>query len=141
MNTPTDRPTRGPGRPINPPGFPHVGYSNAIASDGSMVLALAGQTDMGPSGQIRNPGNFLAQVEGAFTNIVAVLTEAGARPEDMTRMRIYVLDADAYVTATKEIGAAYRQHFGKWFPAMTFLQVGRLFDPEALIEIEVDAVM
>ena len=138
----TSEPTRsGPGRPVNPPGFPHVGYSNGVASDGHMVLAIAGQTDMAPSGQIRNPGNLLAQVAGCFANVAAVLKEAGARPEDMTRMRIYVMDADAYAAAGKEIGAAYREHFGKWYPAMTLVQVARLYDKEALVEIEADAVM
>ena len=106
-----------------------------------MVLAIAGQVDMAPSGQIRNPGNLVAQVAGCFGNILTILKEAGARPEDMTRMRIHVLDAAAYKAAAKEIGAAYREHFGKWYPAMTLLQVAGLYDDEALVEIEVDAVI
>ena len=91
--------------------------------------------------QIRNPGNLVAQVEGCFTNILAVLKEADAKVEDITRMRIFVMDADAYAAASKEIGAAYREHFGKWYPAMTLVQVARLYDKEALVEIEVDAVL
>lgn len=137
----TEPELQGPNFAINPPGFPHVGYSNAITSDGQTTVWLAGQIDMGPDGKVRNPGDLVAQVDGTFANIVTVLKAAEAKPIHITRMRIFVLDADAYGKAGKEIGALYRKHFGKWFPAMTLVQVSRLFDPEALIEIEVDAVI
>jgi enamine deaminase RidA (YjgF/YER057c/UK114 family) len=56
-------------------------------------------------------------------------------------MRIYVTSADAYAAASKEIGKAYRERFGRWFPAMTLVQVARLFDPAAAIEVEAEAVV
>ena len=125
---------------INPAGFPRAGYSNAVVSTGARRIALAGQTDMDAAGAIRHPGDLVAQVDGAFANIATVLKACDAKPGDMTRMRIYVLDADGYAANAKAIGAAYRSHFGKWYPAMTLLQVSRLYDADALVEIEVDAI-
>jgi enamine deaminase RidA (YjgF/YER057c/UK114 family) len=73
--------------------------------------------------------------------VAVVLRAAGAAPEHVVRMRIYVLDVDAYRRDAKEIGRRWREHFGRWFPAMTLVQVSRLYDPDALIEVEADAVV
>lgn len=131
-----------PWQPINPPGFADpIGYSNAIRTEGGTRIFIAGQVDMNAEGAIEHPGDLLEQVKGAFANIARVLAEAGAKPEHLVRMRIYVTHVDAYKRLGREIGRAYREHFGTWYPAMTLLGVTRLYDEEALVEIETDAVI
>jgi enamine deaminase RidA (YjgF/YER057c/UK114 family) len=73
--------------------------------------------------------------------VVAVLAEAGARPEHIVRMTWYVLDKKEYVGAYKEIGAAYREVIGAHYPAMTAVQVAGLLEERARVEIEVTAVV
>jgi enamine deaminase RidA (YjgF/YER057c/UK114 family) len=131
-----------PWRAIDPPELaPPVGYAHAVETRGGRRIALAGQTAMDAEGKIVAPGDLLAQAAQAFENVATVLSAARARPEHVVRMRIYVLDADAYRTWAKEIGRAYREHFGRWYPAMTLVQVARLYDPAALIEVECEAVV
>lgn len=130
-----------PWEAVNPPGFPHQGYSNAVVSGAGKQVAVAGQIDMGEDGRVRNPGDLVAQAQGAFENVRLVLEAAGAVPAHMVRVRLYVLDADAYAEHARALGAAWRASFGRWFPAMALVQVARLYDPQALIEVEADAVI
>jgi enamine deaminase RidA (YjgF/YER057c/UK114 family) len=127
---------------VNPPGWaPPVGYSNAVVSKGGTRVSVAGQTAMGPDGKVRFAGDLVAQAGQAFENVVTVLAAAGAQPRHLVRVRIYVLSADAYAASAPAIGAAWRARFGKWFPAMTLVQVARLYDPLALVEVEAEAVV
>ena len=86
------------------------------------------------------PKGFVAQARQALENIVAVLAEGDARPEHIVRLTWYVLDMDEYLACRRELGAAYRAVLGDHFPAMALVQVGRLFEPEARLEIEATAV-
>ncbi len=129
-------------RAINPPEMAKtVGYSNAIESRGGRRLTIAGQVDMAPDGTIAHPGDLLAQVRGAFSNLATVLAAGQARPDHLVRMRIFVVDLPAYTAQSKAIGAIYREFFGRWFPAMTLVQISRLYDEGALIEVEGEAVV
>ena len=129
-----------PWKVVQPAGWaPPVGYANAVVSTGTKRVALAGQTAMGPDGKVRHPGDLPAQAALAFENVKTVLAAAGARPEHLVRVRIYVVSAQAYATYAHEIGKAWRAAFGRWYPAMTLVEVPRLYDPEALIEVEGDA--
>ncbi len=129
-------------KPVNPESMADpVGYANAIETEGGRRLFIAGQVDMAKDGSVANPGDLVAQVEGTFRNIITVLEEAGGKPEHIVRMRIYVADVEDYKSHGKAIGAIYREHFGRWFPAMTLIQVSRFYDPDALIEVETDAVI
>lgn len=129
-------------RPINPPGAAEpVGYANAVEAAPGRRVFLAGQVDMAPDGSIAHPGDLLEQCKGAFAAIVRVLAAAGGRPEHIVRMRIYTTHVDAYKSLGREIGRAYREQFGKWYPAMTLVGVARLYDEGALVEIETDAVI
>jgi enamine deaminase RidA (YjgF/YER057c/UK114 family) len=87
----------------------------------------------------RFPEGFVAQAKQALQNIVAVLAEGGARPEHVVRLTWYVLDMDEYLTARKTLGSVYREVMGDHFPAM--VQVGRLFEAKARLEIEATAVV
>jgi enamine deaminase RidA (YjgF/YER057c/UK114 family) len=131
-----------PWRRIDPPELaPPVGYSNAVESRGGRRLSIAGQTAMAKDGSILHPGDVVAQADVAFGNVAAVLRAAGARPEHVVRMRIFVADVEDYRDRAKAIGQHYRKHFGKWYPAMTLVQVARLYDPGALLEVEAEAVV
>ena len=127
---------------IQPPGFAKaVGYANGIVSHGGKRLAVAGQIDMGPDGKVVNPGDLAAQADGAFANVAAVIAEAGGKPEHMVRMRVFVADVEDYKKNGKAIGAAYRKHFGRWFPAMSLVQIAGFYDVGALIEVEAEVVI
>jgi enamine deaminase RidA (YjgF/YER057c/UK114 family) len=131
-----------PWRAINPPELAEpVGYANGVESQGGRRLCIAGQIDMAKDGTVANPGDLVAQVRGAFGNLCAVLRAAGGEPAHIVRMRIFVLDIADYKANGKAIGALYREHFGRWFPAMSLVQVAGLYDDGALIEVEAEAVI
>ncbi len=124
---------------LQPEGWPRPkGYSNGIAARGEMVF-LAGV--VGWDAQERFPTGLVAQFRQALTNIVAILAEAGARPDHVVRMTWYITSRDDYLAHGREIGAVYREIRGKHFPVMAVVQVVALIEAEAEIEIEVTAVI
>ncbi len=135
-------PVNGPWRVVNPEVHAKpAGFSYAIVSQGGRRVAIAGHTAMNAEGQIEHVGDLVAQTRMVFRAIATTLAEAGGRPEHMVRMRMYVINAQDYARNSREIGMLYRQQFGKWFPAMTLVQVAGLYDSGALIEIEAEAVI
>ncbi|MFI6170477.1 RidA family protein [Nocardia sp. NPDC051052] len=127
-------------RVLQPPGWPRPrGYANGIAARGEMVF-VAGMIGWDTEGVIRSH-DIADQVRQALRNIVAVLAEAGARPAHIVRMTWYVTDVDAYVGAYREIGVAFREVIGDFSAAMTAVEVTRLVEPDAKVEIEVTAVI
>jgi enamine deaminase RidA (YjgF/YER057c/UK114 family) len=115
------------------------GFSNGVAAEGRQVF-VAGQ--IGWTGaQVFESDDFVAQTEQALRNIVAVLAEAGARPEHLVRLTWYVTDKQEYVSRLREVGAAYRRVLGRHFPAMTLVQVAALVEDRAKVEIEATAVV
>ena len=85
--------------------------------------------------------DFAGQIRLALQNTVAVLAEAAAGPEHITRMTWYVTDFNKYVEAIKNVGAAYSEIIGKHYPAMTLVEVSRLVYEDSLLEIETTAVV
>jgi len=125
---------------LQPPGWVRPrGYSNGVAASGRMVF-VSGMIGWDEQG-VFHSDDFATQVRQALLNAVAVLAEAGARPEHIVRMTWYVVDKREYVGAYKEIGVAYREIIGKHFPAMTAVQVMGLVEDRARVEIEVTAVV
>ena len=124
---------------LHPAGWkPAKGYSNGVAATGRHI-AVAGQ--IGWTAEARLVGeDFVAQIEQALKNVVAVLAEAGAGPQHITRLNWYITDKPAYVARQREIGEAYRRVIGRHFPAMTLLVVG-LLEEGAKVEIEATAVL
>ena len=115
------------------------GYANGIAAEGRFVF-IAGQ--VGWDAEERMAGDdIVAQTERALKNIVAVLAEAGGKPQHLTRLTWFVTDKEAYLGRRKEIGAAYRRVIGRHFPAMSLLVVAGLVEDRALVEIEATAVI
>ncbi len=125
---------------LQPPGWAAPrGYANGVAACGTWV-AIAGQVGWNAAQQFESD-DFVAQARQALANVVAVLAEAGGRPEHLVRLTWYVLDRDEYLANARALGAAYREVVGRHFPAMTAVQVAALMEPRALVEIEATAVV
>ena len=126
---------------LQPPGWAKPkGYSNGIVTKGRIVF-VAGQVGWNSQQEKFEASDFAGQAKQALKNIVAILAEAGARPEHICRMNWYVGDAKEYNASLKELGAAYREVIGKNFPVMTALQVAGFVEAGAKLEIEVTAVL
>jgi enamine deaminase RidA (YjgF/YER057c/UK114 family) len=115
------------------------GYANGIAARGRLVFCggLVGWT----AEQTFETDDFAGQVAQALRNIVAVLAEAGARPEHLVRLTWYVTDKQAYLNSLPEIGQAYRAIIGRHYPAMALVHVVALVEDRARVEIEATAVI
>ncbi len=114
------------------------GYSNGMMAEGRIVVTGG---VVGWDAEEKFPDGFAAQARQAFANIRAVLAEGGAEPHHLVRLTWYVVDVQEYVGAGKAVGAAYREIFGKHFPAMAVVQVVRLVEPAARLEIEATAIL
>jgi enamine deaminase RidA (YjgF/YER057c/UK114 family) len=115
------------------------GYSNGVSAEGRQVC-IAGQIGWTAQAKLVS-ADFVAQVEQALANIVAVLAEAGGTPAHIVRMTWYLTDKPEYMARQKEIGAAYRRVIGRHFPAMTAVVVAGLIEDGAKVEIEATAVI
>ena len=115
------------------------GFSNGIAASGRLAF-IAGQVGWTGQGEWREK-SFAGQFRQALANILAVLKEAGGRPEHIVRLTWYVLDKREYLAAVKDVGAAYRELMGRHYPAMAVVQVSGLVEDEARLEIEATAVI
>jgi enamine deaminase RidA (YjgF/YER057c/UK114 family) len=130
-----------PHLPVNPTSLPPpVGFSHVIAASPGRTLFVAGQAGHRADGSLAGTG-LVEQFEQAAANVVEALAAAGARPEHVTWMQIFVTDASAYRGSLQDIGAAYRRHFGRHFPAMGLFEVEGLFDPGAMVEMMCVAVV
>ena len=118
---------------------PPKGYANGVAARGTLVF-VGGQ--IGWNGQQRfESDDFVAQTRQALANVVAVLAEAGARPEHIVRMTWYVTTKREYLAAGRAVGAAFREIIGNYDIAMTAVEVTALIEDRAKVEIEVTAVV
>jgi enamine deaminase RidA (YjgF/YER057c/UK114 family) len=117
---------------------PAKGFANGVAAEGRLVF-VAGQIGWNAEQQFESD-DFVAQVEQALANIVAVLAEADAGPEHLVRLTWYVTDKGEYLSRLGEVGQAYRRVIGRHFPAMTLVQVTALVEDRAKVEIEATAV-
>jgi enamine deaminase RidA (YjgF/YER057c/UK114 family) len=125
---------------LQPAGWPRPkGYSNGIVAQGRQVF-IAGQIGWDAEGRFAG-GDLAGQVKQALLNTMAVLEEAGGKPEHVVRLTWFVTSRDEYLAGLQEIGAAYRAVMGKHFPAMSVVQVVALMEAEAKVEIEATAVV
>jgi len=124
---------------LQPSGWPMPkGYANGIAADGRIVVTGG---VIGWDTEERLADGFIAQVRQALSNIAAILAEGGARPEHLVRLTWYVVDIEEYLANLKELGRVYREIFGAHYPAMALVQVVRLVEKAARVEIEATAVI
>ncbi len=124
---------------LQPSGWPlPKGYANGMAADGRIVVTggVIGWDDKG-----HLPKGFVAQVRQTLSNIAAILAEGEAKPAHLVRLTWYVVDMDEYLANLKELGTIYREIFGAHYPAMALVQVVRLVEKDARVEIEATAVV
>jgi enamine deaminase RidA (YjgF/YER057c/UK114 family) len=124
---------------LQPSGWPlPKGYANGMAADGRIIVTggVIGWDDKG-----HLPKGFVTQVRQTLSNIAAILAEGDARPSHLVRLTWYVVDMDEYLANLKDLGSVYREILGTHYPAMALVQVARLVEKEARVEIEATAVV
>ena len=125
---------------VNPPelGTPS-GFSHAVVGRGRVVF-LAGQTALDADGRVVG-ATVVEQFEKALGNLLAALAAAGGSPADLASLTIYIVDMDDYRANAREIGAVWKRLVGARYPAMAGIGVSRLWDAEALVEVQGLAVV
>jgi enamine deaminase RidA (YjgF/YER057c/UK114 family) len=127
-------------RVLQPPGWKSPkGYSNGVAARGE-VIVIAGQVGWNEQEEFTSD-DFADQAAQALKNIVAVLAEAGSRPEHLVRLTWYIADKHDYLASRKKLGDHYRQIIGDHFPAMSVLEVKGFIEDGARLEIEATAIV
>jgi len=126
-------------RILQPSGWPMPkGYANGMVADGRIVVTGG---VIGWDIDERLADGFVAQVRQTLSNIAAILAEAEAKPEHLVRLTWYVVDIEEYLANLRELGQIYREIFGTHYPAMALVQVVRLVEMAARVEIEATAVV
>jgi enamine deaminase RidA (YjgF/YER057c/UK114 family) len=126
---------------VNPPELsPPTGFSHAVVATGSRVVFLAGQTALDADGKI--VGDTLPeQFERALANLLTALRAAGGTPADLARVTVYATDVAAYRVHARELGGLWRELAGRDYPAMAVVEVVRLWDERAMVELDGFAVL
>lgn len=116
------------------------GFNHGVLMPEGRMLFVAGQAPTDGTGKVV-PGDFVAQFAQALRNVAAVVREAGGRVEHVGRLTIYATDLSEYHAGLEPLGRAYRDVFGRHFPAVAMVQVAGLVDEGARVEIEATAVI
>jgi enamine deaminase RidA (YjgF/YER057c/UK114 family) len=126
---------------VNPPELsPPTGFSHAVVATGTRVVFLAGQTALDTDGKVTGE-TLPAQFEQALTNLLTALRAAGGTPADLARVTVYATDVAAYRAHAAELGRTWRELAGRDYPAMAVVEVVRLWDERALVELDGFAVL
>jgi enamine deaminase RidA (YjgF/YER057c/UK114 family) len=127
---------------INPPSLAKpVGFNHGLLVTGGSLLFLAGQDASNAEGQIVGPGDVYAQLAQVLQNLKAVVEAAGGQMQDIVKLNVFVKNRDDYVKNLRTFGPLFKEHFGKYYPAMALFEVTAFFKDEALIELEGMAVI
>jgi enamine deaminase RidA (YjgF/YER057c/UK114 family) len=126
---------------VNPPELsPATGFSHAVVATGSRVVLLAGQTALDADGKV--VGDTLPEQFGrALANLLTALRAAGGTPADLARVTVYATDVAAYRVHAPELGRIWRESAGRDYPAMAVVGVVRLWDEQAMVELDGFAVL
>ena len=111
------------------------GFSHAVRATGTVTVHLAGQTGMDADGRIVG-GGVVAQFEQALTNLLAALRAAGGEPEHLGALTIYIVDVPDYRAHAREIGQVWKRLAGTDYPATAGIGIARLWDDDALVEVQ-----
>ncbi len=126
---------------INPPELAAPrGFSHAVSTTRPRTVYLAGQTALDAAGTIVGE-DMVTQFEKALSNLMAALVAAGGTGSDLATVTIYVADMDDYRASSRELGDVWSRLVGTDYPAMAAVEVPRLWDPEALVEVQGVAVL
>jgi enamine deaminase RidA (YjgF/YER057c/UK114 family) len=126
---------------LHPKGWaPAIGYANGIAVSGGRLVFIAGQVGWDAEQKFHSEA-LAPQFEQALKNVLAVLAEAGGKPEHICRITAFCCDKPAYLAARKELGRVWKDLMGKHFPCMSMIFVSDLLDSPGKIELEATAVV
>ena len=127
---------------VNPVGLePPIGYSHVAKIAGGTLIHVAGQAPFDDRGQVVGKGDFVAQFGQVMRNLKIAIEAVGGRPQQYAVLTIYLTSLAAYWDNKKSLGTAYREVFGKYFPAITLVEVNRLYNPDCMLEISAIAVI
>jgi len=121
---------------INPPELARpAGFTHAVRVSGTTTVHLAGQTALDRTGRVVGSG-VVEQFEQALGNLLTALRAAGGEPHHLASLTVYIVDMDDYKAHAQEIGTVWRQLVGREYPAMAAIGVARLWDVDALVEVQ-----
>lgn len=129
---------------VNPPTLERpLGYAHAVEVKSGRLLAIAGQIAHDKNARMVGPGDLVAQFRQVCQNLKDIVEAAGGTLSDMARLTMFVVDVEDYKRKQEPIGVVYREFFGKHFPAMTVVEVRKLYvsNEGGLIEIQAEAVL
>jgi enamine deaminase RidA (YjgF/YER057c/UK114 family) len=127
-------------RRVDPDSLPRPsGFSHAVVGTGTTVH-LAGQTALDRSGAVVGDG-VVEQFEQALSNLLTALAAAGGTPGDLASLTVYVVDMEDYRAHSRQVGQVWKRLVGTDYPAMAGIGVARLWDAEALVEVQGVAVL
>ena len=118
-----------------------VGYAHVAKVASGKIAFIAGQAPFDANGSVVGKGDFVAQFKQVMHNLKWAVEGAGGRPDQIAVMTMYLTDLPAYLEQKKALGAAYREVFGKHFPAITLVEVKGLYNPDCMVEISAVAVI
>jgi enamine deaminase RidA (YjgF/YER057c/UK114 family) len=119
-----------------PGGFSH----GLLAPPGSRLLFVAGQTAAAAEGHVLHR-DFTTQFDEALSRVLTVVESAGGMPAHVARMTVFVTDLDEYLASRRALGEIWKRRMGEHYPAMALVQVTRLVDEGAMVEIEATAAI
>ena len=127
---------------LNPKGLERpVGYAHVAKVTGGNIVYVAGQAPFDENGQVVGKGDFVVQFAQVIRNLKTAVEAAGGRPDQYAVLTIYITNLQAYLNDKNALGGVYREVFGKYFPAITLVQVGSLYNPDCMVEISSIAVI
>lgn len=127
---------------LNPAGLERpVGYSHVAKITSGKIVFVAGQAPFDAGGAVVGRGDFVAQFRQVMANLKLAVEGAGGRPDQFAVLTMYLTDLGAYLANKKALGAAYREVFGRYFPAITLVEVKSLYNPDCMVEISGIAVI
>ncbi|MGW5633988.1 RidA family protein [Streptomyces sp. NPDC003832] len=126
---------------VDPPELsPATGFSHAVVATGGRLVFLAGQTALDTDGKI--VGDTLPeQFERALSNLLTALRAAGGTPAELARVTVYATDIARYRADAPQLGRIWRRLAGRDYPAMAVVEVVRLWDEPAMVELDGFAVL
>jgi enamine deaminase RidA (YjgF/YER057c/UK114 family) len=126
---------------LNPETLPKPqGFAHAVVAAEGRTVYLGGQAGLDKDGKLVSD-DLVEQFFQAASNVVDALAAAGAAPDQLVSMQIYVTDVPEYKARLRDLAAAYQEHFAKHYPAIALLGVNELFDPAAKVELICVAVV
>jgi len=129
-------------QPVNPPSLSKpAGYAHGWEVQGGKTVYMSGQVALNKDGQVVGKGDLVAQFRQVCENLKAIVMARAGQMNDIVKLTIFVLSKTEYKARGREIGAVYREYFGRHYPAMTLVEIRGLYDDDCLIEIDGVAVI